>query len=267
MKNIKPIMPKEHGMWAWVLLPLAVGGSTVRGDMHGFIPFFFAVFFWFLTFTPVRIIYKNSKRKLEQPKNVTAWCVIYSLPALFFTAYSFFYDIRMLFVYILFSPLFYIGVRASHAGFHRSFAFEFGGIMALSLLCPLAWFSVTGEFSQISLGVWSLTALFLLDRNLQARNSVKGIDWFSGEPRTTEAMRLVFKINIFIAITAIFGASMLLTLFSLKKVLMTLFLPSLLASTVFYIAPPSGIRVLGWMEVLLAVSFGLIFSYISPALH
>jgi len=265
--KFKPVMPKEHGMWVWVLLPPIVGSFTVAGDVLRFFPFFGAVLFWFLTFTPARIIYKNSKRKTAHSRPSLVWCGAYSALALLFTLWSVMGDIRMMAVFALFAPLFYAGVRASHAGFHRTFLFELAGIISLSFLSPAGAFAVTGHIGRPAMAVSILLLVFLLDRNFQARNSVRGINWLAVPPPSKTDFRKIFRKNILNALLAAALAGFILFTMRIDATLLVPFIPGLLATLFFYAKPPSAVKVLGWTEMGLSAVFALLMILLSGLIH
>ncbi len=265
--KFKPMMPKEHGMWVWVLLPPIVGSFTVEGDALRFLPFFGSVLFWFLAFTPARIIYKNSKKKTSHSRQSLAWCGIYSAAALLFTLWSVINDIRMMAVFLLFAPLFYAGVRASHAGFHRSFLFELAGIISLSFLSPAGAFAVAGNIGRPAMAVWALLLVFLLDRNFQARNSVRGIKWLSTPPPSKTDFRNIFRKNILNALFAGALAGFILSTTHLPAKLLLPFMPGLLATLFFYAKPPPAVRVLGWTEMGLSTVFAMLMVFLFCGIH
>jgi len=266
MSDTKMIMPKEHGMWAWVLLPLIVGIGSATGPKVLGMPLLISVILWFLAFTPARMIYKNAKKGIPQSDNVIKWCIRYSALGLAFVYVSLSMQIRSLLVFAFFAPLFYFGVRASYAGYQRSFVFEITGIVFLSLLSFGGALTVSGTLSQADVAVWAVLLLFLIDRNLQARNAVRGGDWFGEEPPKASELRFVFRINIFIALASLLIASLLLEYFMMAKIYMAAFLPGFLATGFFFMRPPTSVKSLGWMEVAVAVSYAIIFLYLKSTL-
>jgi hypothetical protein len=260
MSEIKPVMPKEHGMWAWVLVPLFAGAGSVSGaPLANGLPFIFGIFFWFLALTPARVIYKNVKRKIPIPMNIKRWGVIYGVAGSLFFLLTVMRDTSFIYLLLALAPIFYLGVRASYMGFQRNFGFEIGGIAFLSLLTLVGAYAVTGKFGGASYGVWALTLIFLLDRNLQARNIVRSSPRDTGGKLPPKGeLSVVFRINIFIALLALALVSGALDLFGMKRIFFAPFLPGFLVTGFFFIKPPSSLRQVGWTELFLAIAFVII---------
>jgi hypothetical protein len=262
MIEMKPVMPKEHGMWAWVLVPLIAGAGSASGALSPFangLPFILGILFWFLALTPARVIYKNVKRKIPIPQNIARWGMIYGAAGSIFFLMAVVHDFSMIYLLTGLAPLFYLGVRASYKGYQRSFAFEITGVLFLSLLSLAGAYAVTGSVGNTAYGVWALTAVFLLDRNLQSRNIVRSSPRDAkGNLRSKGEPNIVFRINIFIALVALALVSGLLDLFSMKRIFFTPFLPGFLVTGFFFIKPPSTLRQVGWTELFLAIAYVII---------
>jgi len=246
-------------MWAWVLLPIIVGGGSAAGPVWKLVPFLISIIFWFLAFTPARMMYKNAKKGIANSEHLLKWTIRYSAFGVTFAYIASMIDNRILVIFILFSPLFYLGVRASYSGFQKSFAFEISGIILLSLLSFGGAFAVSGTLAQTDIAVWGVTLIFLLDRNLQARNSVRSGNWFGEEPPKASELRFIFRLNIFIALAVLLIASLAMEYFMMKKIFMASFLPGFLATGFFFFRPPTSVKALGWMEVAVAVLYGVTF--------
>ena len=262
MTEIKPVMPKEHGMWAWVLVPLFAGAGSASSILYPFtngLPFILGILFWFLALTPARVIYKNVKRKIPIPQNITRWAIVYGSAGSAFFLLAVGQDFSIIYLLIGMAPLFYIGVRASYHGYQRNFVFEITGITLLSLLSLAGAYAVTGSFGGSSYGVWALTAVFLLDRNLQSRNIVRSAprDAKGRLPLKSE-VGIVFRINIFIALVGLAMVSGSLDLFSMKRIFFAPFLPGFLVTGFFFIKTPSTLKQVGWTELFLSIVYVII---------
>lgn len=262
MSEMKPVMPKEHGMWAWVLVPLFAGAGSVSGLLHPFsngLPFILGIFFWFLALTPARVIYKNVKRKIPIPENISRWGAIYGLAGTIFFFLAVVQDFSMIYLLVGLAPIFYIGVRASYLGYQRNFAFEITGIVLLSLLTLAGGYAVTGSFSGTGYSVWGLTVVFLLDRNIQSRNIVRSSTRDAkGKLPPKGEHNIVYRINIFIALVALALVSGVLDLYNMKRIFFAPFLPGFLVTGFFFIKPPSTLKQVGWTELFLAIFYVII---------
>ncbi len=277
MEIPKPIMPKEHGLWAWIFLPFCVGAATSSGvgaggaGTFGNLPIVFpAVFFGLMALTPARMIYKSSKKEIEQKRAAIFWCVLYAIPAGFSAVASIVMDARLAAFFLLYALGFYLGVRASHAGYQRNMVFEYGGIVFLSTGVFFGSFAVAGKFDVVQAAVWAFTIIFILDRSFQTRQIVRVREFFvsaEDSEENKEGLRLIMRINIFIALAAIAGVSAVLEFFSLGRMLLLAYAPGLFLTAYFYRVPPKSLRVVGYTELALVFVFGILFSTVFNGLY
>ncbi len=277
MEIPKPIMPREHGLWAWIFLPFCVGAATTSGagaagagSFGNLATVFPAVFFGLMALTPARMIYKSSKKDIEQKRAAIFWCVTYSIPAGFSAAASIVMDTHLAAFFVLYALGFYLGVRASHAGYQRNAVFEYGGIVFLSTGVFFGSFAVAGKFDIVQAAVWAFTIIFILDRSFQTRQIVRAREFFGSAEESNEnkeGLKLVMRINIFIALAAIAGVSAVLEFFSLGRMLLLAYAPGLFLTVYFYRVPPGSLRVVGYAELTLVFVFGILFSTVFNGLY
>lgn len=263
----KPIMPKEHGLWVWVFLPIFVGGLFAEGSLTDFFLVLGVVFFCFLAMTPTRMFYKNRKRDLETASNVVFWSLAYMIASFVF-AVPLVVRQPLLAAWLLLVVFgFYFGMRAFHVGYHREAWFEYGGLAALSLGSLAAAHAVTGGTTLLNVGVWLLVLLFLLDRTMQSRRVVRlgGFQLALAEQKPTIAGRLrpVFLMNLLTSFLAMLFALAILDRFHVKFALFWPFAPGFFVTLFFYSRPPPTLKRLGYAELFLALAFGASFVLIS----
>jgi len=259
-----PVMPKEHGLWVWVLLPFLVGAGTATGDRWGvFIAAFLAVLFWFLAVTPARMVYKNRKRGAPQNRSALIWSACYGLAGTVAGLGAFMLDMRIAVFFILLAPAFYFGVRAAHTGRMRSALFEFGGIFYLSGLVFMGAWSFSGGIEKFNAAVWAFVLLFMLDRSVQTRLLVRSFGRSSRGPVPTDSAGLVCRINLFISMITIIGVSVLLELFYLNRLPLAIFAPGIVLTLYRYVRTPQTLRAVGFSELFLAILFGVLMTALS----
>lgn len=267
MKILKPIMPKEHGLWVWVILPLCVGAGSSRGSVGNFPAVFTALFFWFMAFTPARMLYKNSKKNVAQNSTVVFYCLIYVLLGTVATVYSVSADARLVFFFAILAPAFYVGVRGAFAGFQRNIYFEFGGIFYLSGLSFMGAFATAGGIESADFAVWLFTLIFMFDRSFETRQVVRAFGRRMKAFASESDSRLVYKKNLSVSLVSLAIVLAVLAEFSLGKIFVIPFLPGYLVALIFYIRPPGTLRKAGLTELLLAIAYGLIFVLLSGNLY
>jgi hypothetical protein len=259
----KPVLPKEHGLWVWVLLPLCVGAGAAAGAAGNFLFVFAAVICWFMALTPARMVYKNRKKGIELNRAALYWSAVFGSLGTVAAALSLWADYRLAAFFAFFAPAFYFGVRAAYAGFQKSLGFEFGGIVYLSFLSLMGAFSVAGDFETMQLAVWGFVLIFLLDRSAQTRmlaRTMGGRGAVSGE-----TLKTVCRRNIFLSFAAIAAVSVVLTLFALPRAFLVPYLPGIAVTLFHYIRPPGTLRRVGYAELALAIIFAVLFVLITKS--
>lgn len=262
----KPVFPKEHGLWAWVFLPLCVGGACANGNHYALAPLLAAAFAGFLLLTPARIVVKNALRKTPQETNVIFWGGVYLTASLVFTWWSVAPDPRLLVFYGVLAAGFALGVHASYAGYQRSAAFEYGGLVFLSLGAFFAAFAVAGGFDYSHLSPWALTLLFMLDRSIQSRRVVRMGGFLpviaNQDPRFAARLKPVFLLNAGISITAFVFALVIAEKLHAPLTVNAAFVPGAFLTLWFYKKPPALLKTLGFAELYLSIFFGVAFPFL-----
>ena len=261
----RPVLPKEHGLWVWVLVPLLVGAGTAVGDAGNFWAVFAAVLLWFLALTPARMVYKSRKKKTALNRAALAWSFAYSLPGTVAVLLAVMADYRFIYYFAFLAPSFYIGVRAAHAGQLKSVAFEFGGIGYLSLLTFLGAVSVAGEFQTTHAAVWFLVLVFLMDRSVQTRRVARCVGRAGGQPG--EELKPICRTNIYLSLGVYITVLLFLTLFKLSHIFSALYLPGMAVTLYNYARPPRMLKHVGYMELTLAILYSAAITLLSGSLY
>ncbi len=265
MINIrKPVFPKEHGLWAWVFLPLVVGAGCAKGDHSVMIPLVISVFAGFMAYTPARIIYKGWRKGASQDGNIVFWFTVYITAALLFTFLTAAKNPWTLFFYGGMGLAFAMALGASAEGFGRSAAFEFGGLIFLSVaLSFLGAFAVTGAFELAHIAPWALTLLFMLERSVAARRVVRLGGFIPALAQQSQkhavTLKTVFMQNIGLAFLSPFVALVIAHKLGAPLLPVAAFIPGFFATLYFYLKPPAALRALGFAELYLSIFFAAAF--------
>jgi hypothetical protein len=267
IKNLKPVMPKEHGLWVWVFLPLFVGAFSVKGEIGGFCLLLGMAFFGFMALTPARITYKNRKKGISTPFNIIFWSVAYFAVSVFFAVALAVKAPSFIPWYLLMAAGFYAGVRAFHEGYSHSAWFEYAGLILLSLGSLAGSYLVSGKITDQYFGVWVCTLLFLLDRTTQSRRVVRlgGFQLvLSGQfPKIAQAVKPVFRLNLTLSFLTILIALSTIDWFRLHPVMATPFIPGFFLTLYFYLRLPTTLKHIGYAELFLAILYGAMFSILA----
>lgn len=260
----KPVFPKEHGLWAWVFLPLIVGAGCAKGDHSVLVPLLVSVFAGFMAYTPGRIIYKGWKKEAAQDGNIIFWFSVYASVALTFTIFVTVINPWTLPFYGGLALAFALALGAATEGFGRSAAFEFGGLVFLSIaLSFLGAFAVAGGFDQAHIAPWALSLLFMLERSVAARRIVRLGGFIPALAQQSKkhavTLKTVFMQNLGLAFLAPFVALVIAKKLGAPLLPVVAFFPGLLTTLYFYLKPPAALRTLGFAELYLSIFFAALF--------
>lgn len=260
----KPVFPKEHGLWAWVFLPLIVGAGCAEGDHAVMIPLLMSVFAGFMMYTPARIIYKGWKRKTAPDGNILFWFAAYAAAALIFTFLTAAGNPWTLVFYGALALAFMMAMEASAGGFGRSAAFEFGGLIFLSAaLSLLGAFTVTGALARAHIAPWALTLLFMLERSVAARRVARLGGFIPALAQQSKkhaiTLKTVFKQNLGPAFLSPLVALAIAYKLGAPLLPVAAFIPGFFTTLNFYLKPPAALRPLGFAELYLSIFFAAAF--------
>ncbi len=263
----KPVFPKEHGLWAWVFLPLIVGAGCAKGDHAVMIPLLLSVFSGFMAYTPARIMFKAWRKGTAQDGNIVFWFIIYAAAALAFTLFTAAGNPSTLIFYAALALAFALALGAAAEGFGRSAAFEFGGLIFLSVVLSfLGAYAVSGAFDQAHIAPWALTLLFMLERSIAARRVVRLGGFIPAlaqkSPKHALTLKTVFMQNLGLSFLSPFVALVIAQKLGAPLLPAAAFLPGFFTTLHFYLKPPAALRSLGFAELYLSLFFAAAFIFL-----
>lgn len=263
----KPVFPKEHGLWAWVFLPLTVGAGCAKGDHSVMAPLLLSVFAGFMAYTPARIIYKGWKKGTAQDGNIVFWFAVYAAAALIFTFFTAAINPWTLLFYGGLALAFIMALGAAAEGFGRSAAFEFGGLIFLSVaLSFLGAFAVSGGFDPAHIAPWALTLLFMLERSVAARRVVRLGGFIPALAQQSQkhavTLKTVFMQNLGLAFLSPLAALVITKKLGAPLLPVAAFIPGFFTTLYFYLKPPAALRALGFAELYLSIFFAAAFVFL-----
>lgn len=175
----KPVLPKEHGVWAPLLAPMFMGTfSSVPAD--GFRPGAAALFavsslFGVFAMEPLRLL-ARPVRGMDTGR-IAAWLGVYAIgAAASFAALVGLYGLRGL-LWLLGPAAALAGVRvwASAARATRDLKVELAGVLGLCLTAPAASYIQTGELETSALVLYALCVIWFSDRLMSARRTLERV--------------------------------------------------------------------------------------------
>jgi hypothetical protein len=157
-----PLLPREHGAWAMLIVPLAVGALTGGGLSWPVALTFVAAFFAYLARHPLVLLARSRGRRERAPATAGFWLAVYTLIA---AAAGF--TVIVLYRYWLLVPLaalaaallamnLYLASRRAE----MTVGGELLGIAGLTLGAPAMYYVAAGAPGQQMLGLWLLSFLY-----------------------------------------------------------------------------------------------------------
>lgn len=162
-KSIFLILPKEHGAWAVLLVPMIVGATIADRFSANLILVFFSSLGFFLAYHPVQIFLKNLRKQAASDEKLCAakawgpaflaWGVI---PSVFLVLQGFWLLIP---IGILAFAVFFLNFALTRDR-PKSIGSDFVAVVGLTMTGPAASYVMVGNLEIEALLVWLLTMLF-----------------------------------------------------------------------------------------------------------
>jgi hypothetical protein len=160
--SLKPPIPKEHGSWAMLIVPLLLGLAIAPGWPWRVILLLIAAFGFFLVRFPLATLVKTRRRKKGDRAYLWQWVIIYgALTALsgswLVLAYRLWWLMPMGFIggALLMFHLWLVARRQE-----MSVVGELAGIFGLALGAPMAYYVAGGQLDRLAAALWLVNALY-----------------------------------------------------------------------------------------------------------
>lgn len=159
----KPILTKEHGSWAVLLIPLA-GGVAVGGTMNRDVIFFlFSVLGIFLSYVPLQILIRDRSGMVHGPEKIRSaqlWGAVYILAGLVAALPLFLKHYWILPAIGLAACCFFTAHFLIIRKHGKTVGGDFVAMMGLTLTAPGAYYVVTRNVDDRALFLWLAYSLF-----------------------------------------------------------------------------------------------------------
>lgn len=158
------IMPTEHGSWAWLLVPFAVGaGAAGRFDLPVLLTLLvgLSIFFMRQPATVWMRVKRGRARKADGPAAAGWVAVLGSIALICFLALLALDHIELIWLAVPLIPIFamyLLAARRGSAGL-RTLWMELTGAAALALMAPAAFAAATGDFQTDAWTLWIIMAV------------------------------------------------------------------------------------------------------------
>jgi hypothetical protein len=263
-RRLALIVPREHGAWGLLLVPLVTGTGVALRESHHFLPALFLLvaalaLFWLRT--PVESLLGTSAMRAQtREERVTVTIAIAGLAVVAAAALgSLLWAGRN-------RGLWPIGAAAGAAfaaqallkrmGRRFRMLSEMVGVLGLSSAAPAAYYVVTGRFGATAWMLWLANLLFAGDQihYVQLRIHTARLEGFRGK----FAHGWIFAVGQF-AMAAVLGLACRRALMPWAALIA--FLPILFRGWFYFLQKPGPlvVRRLGWNELVQAVSFCVLF--------
>jgi len=175
----KPMLPKEHGAWMALIVPLAAGSLAAPApggvSWAGFALLTVATLAGFLAFTPFRMLIRPSPGMNKV--RVAGWLAVYAAVAAgcFFGVAVGLGRTGLLWFIIPAAALSVSYLRSSAARTQRSLPVEMAGIAGLAVSGPAATYVQFGAFTVEALILYLFFLIWFTDRMVTARRALEMI--------------------------------------------------------------------------------------------
>lgn len=153
---MKPLLPKQHGAWAMLLVPFFLGmGLGQVSWIH--IPLFIGWLFLYLATYPLLMSFK---KRNKQRKTHIKWTATYFVPVIVSLIIVLLYDFRFIYFGLVMVPFFIINAYYAKQNNERALLNDLSAICSFGIGGVASYFGGTGTIDLTAFAVWGLSMLF-----------------------------------------------------------------------------------------------------------
>jgi hypothetical protein len=250
-------LPKEHGAWVMLYVPLAVGALVASSAPLRLVLLALSVTFVFIARESLLIWWRARSRGQENNQARRFMLSYLALAGVFGAPLLLVYHLHWFFATAL-GALVLLAVNARQAVRHedRTIGGEMMAIAGLTLTAPAAYYAASGTFDATALWLWALCALYFASSVFYVKLRVSTINPRLNEVRRQSWWRCAFFHAFLLTSLLILSLTGSMNLFALAA-----FSPVLIRSF-WHLARPVrriNLRKVGWLEIVYSVVF-LIFT-------
>jgi len=250
-------LPKEHGAWAMLYVPLAIGALVAWNAPLRLLLLAPSVTLFFIARESLLISWRARSRGQQNAQAQRFMLSYLALAGMFgaplLLVYHLYWFLAMAFGALM---LFVINARQAVRHEDRTIGGEMMAIAGLTLAAPAAYYAASGTFDARGLSLWALCALYFASSVFYVKLRVSAINPRSNEARRQSWRRCAFFHAFLLTSLLILSATGSMNLFALAA-----FSPVLVRSF-WHLARPVqriNLRSVGWLEIVYSVVF-LIFT-------
>lgn len=156
--RFKPPLPKEHGSWAMLAVPLLIGWLIAPDPQASALFAIGAVLGLFLARYPIELLIKTRKRN----SMLIGWSILYAALSIFSAGWLLVIDrlIGLIPIGLLGAALMLFRFRMAARRQDMSALGELSGIAALALGAPIVYYAASGQLNGTALAVWLINLLY-----------------------------------------------------------------------------------------------------------
>jgi hypothetical protein len=163
MKISKPILPKEHGAWAVLFVPMIIGIATA-GQFNLMVVFLaLSALGVFLSYVPVHAIlrrYLGSAGAEDELQSAWFWAIAYFLAGALFILPVLATGLWLLLPIGIVGLLCFFGNFLLTLRHSKTIAIDLTAVAGLTLSAPSAYYVAAGTLDQAAVSLWVLNFLF-----------------------------------------------------------------------------------------------------------
>ena len=188
-----PPIPKEHGAWAVLLVPLLLGASVAGGTGFGWVWLVCSALMVFMSYVPAKVILRNafvqSQPAWKVNQSIFWWSLYMELGLLFITPLLISGRWLLLPLGLLALGMF-LGSFLAAQRHPKSLAGDLLAVAGLALSAPAAYYVGTGALDGTALEVWLLNALFFSGTTLYVGMKIRAAGSKAARPGWKEKLSL-----------------------------------------------------------------------------
>jgi hypothetical protein len=213
MEIPEPVIPKEHGAWAVLFVPLVTGAAIAGGLSENVLLLGLSVLSVFLWTVPAQTLLRHvtfGPRQEAKLRGALFWGGVYLLFAIAFLIPLFARG------YWLLAPIGFAGAGALFAGFirqgrsPRTIAADIVSILGLTLSGLAACYVSSGTLSLLGITVWILSAVFFISSVFYVHMKIGSISSKNRRmhPGLLRMVNIMYQAGVLLALTLLAIAGM-----------------------------------------------------------
>lgn len=163
MTITQPILPKEHGAWAVVIIPLLCGVSFSHQFSWNSVALAFGVIFIFLCYVPVQQLLRNYMKKPTEKENTRSsrfWAIAYGSMGILFLIPAMLQTFVQILILGCIAVIIFMGNFMWSQYHPKNIIGDLLAIAGLTLTAPLGFYAVGRTQHSVAFLLWSIHFLY-----------------------------------------------------------------------------------------------------------